>query len=70
MDASIDTSPVMRINPGCFSRAVVENEAGEIEVRLSRYGNWIVHVRRAGETQWRIACNGRARPADPPRLLR
>jgi DNA-binding winged helix-turn-helix (wHTH) protein len=58
MDASIDTSPVVRINPGCFSRAGVENEAGEIEVRLSRYGNWMVHVRRAGETQWRIACNG------------
>lgn len=58
MDASIDTNPMVRINPGCFSRAGVENEAGEIEVRLSRYGNWIVHVRRAGETQWRIACNG------------
>lgn len=58
MDASIDTNPVIRINPGCFSRAGVENEAGEIEVRLSRYGNWIVHIRRAGEVQWRIACNG------------
>lgn len=58
MDASIDTNPVVRINPGCFSRAGVENEAGEIEVRLSRYGNWMVHIRRAGESRWRIACNG------------
>jgi DNA-binding response OmpR family regulator len=58
MDASIDSNTVVRINPGCFSRAGVENEAGEIEVRLSRYGNWMVHIRRAGEVQWRIACSG------------
>lgn len=58
MDASIDSSPVVRINPGCFSRARVENEAGEVELRLSRYGNWMVHIRRAGESSWRIACSG------------
>ena len=58
MDASIDKDDVVRINPGCFSRARVENEVGEVEVRLSRYGNWMVHIRRPGETEWRIACNG------------
>jgi DNA-binding response OmpR family regulator len=36
----------------------VENEAGEVELRLSRYGNWMVHIRRAGESSWRIACSG------------
>jgi len=58
MDASTDNSPVVRINPGCFSRARVENDAGEVEVRLSRYGNWMVHIRGAGESDWRIACSG------------
>jgi DNA-binding response OmpR family regulator len=58
MDASTGGSPVVRINPGCFSRARVENEAGEVEVRLSRYGNWMVHIRGAGESSWRIACSG------------
>jgi DNA-binding response OmpR family regulator len=58
MDASIEQGSVVRINPGCFSRARVENEAGEVEVRLSRYGNWMIHIRGAGESDWRIACNG------------
>jgi len=49
---------VPRINPGCFTRAIVEGEAGEIEARLSRYGNWMVHLRRPGETDWRLACRG------------
>jgi DNA-binding response OmpR family regulator len=25
---------------------------------LSRYGNWMVQIRRAGEVEWRIACGG------------
>jgi DNA-binding response OmpR family regulator len=58
MDASIDQVRVARINPGSFNRAGVETEAGEIEVRLSRYGNWMVHIRAAGATEWRIACTG------------
>lgn len=58
MGRSIDSSSLIRINPGCFSRARVENEAGEVEIRLSRYGNWMVHIRAAGEPDWRIACNG------------
>jgi DNA-binding response OmpR family regulator len=53
-----DGSRVPRINPGCFTRAIVEGEAGEIEARLSRYGNWMVHLRRPGETEWRLACSG------------
>jgi DNA-binding response OmpR family regulator len=83
MDPSIDNEPVVRLSPGCFSRASVATEAGEVEVRLSRYGNWIVHIRRDGEKDWRIACNGdievgvraSARPGDevvfgPLRVLR
>ena len=58
MDPSTGKSSVTRINPGCFSRAGVENEAGQIEVRLSRYGNWLVVVRAAGEETWRIVANG------------
>lgn len=58
MHASTDRSNVVRINPGCFSRAMIENEAGEVELRLSRYGNWMVHIRRAGESSWRVACSG------------
>jgi DNA-binding response OmpR family regulator len=58
MDASIDYAQVVRINPGSFNRAGVETEAGEIEVRLSRYGNWMVHIRAAGAREWRIACTG------------
>lgn len=58
MDGSNAQGNVVRINPGCFSRAGVENEAGEVEIRLSRYGNWMVHIRRPGETEWRIACSG------------
>jgi DNA-binding response OmpR family regulator len=53
-----DESRVPRINPGCFTRAIVEGEAGEIEARLSRYGNWMVHLRRPGETDWRLVCGG------------
>ena len=58
MDASIDQARMVRINPGNFNRAGVETEAGEIEVRLSRYGNWMVHIRQVGATGWRIACTG------------
>lgn len=53
-----DGSRVPKINPGCFTRAIVESEAGEIEARLSRYGNWMVHLRRPGETEWKLACSG------------
>jgi DNA-binding response OmpR family regulator len=58
MDASIDDAQLVRINPGSFNRAGVETEAGEIEVRLSRYGNWMVHIREAGASEWKIACTG------------
>jgi DNA-binding response OmpR family regulator len=58
MDASIDEAQVVRINPGAFNRAGVETEAGEVEIRLSRYGNWMVHIREAGSSEWSIACTG------------
>lgn len=58
MDASIDEAQVVRINPGAFNRAGVETEAGEVEIRLSRYGNWMVHIREVGSSEWKIACTG------------
>lgn len=58
MDASIDEAQVVRINPGSFNRAGVETEAGEVEIRLSRYGNWMVHIREVGSSEWKIACTG------------
>lgn len=58
MDASIYGSPVTRINPGAFTKAAIGNDAGEVELSLSRHGNWVVHIRRPGEAEWRIACNG------------
>lgn len=58
MGASTNDNAVTRINPGAFSRAAIENEAGEVEVRLSRYGNWFVQIRRPGETKWTVACQG------------
>lgn len=58
MDESIDGAQVVRINPGSFNRAGVGTEAGEVEIRLSPYGNWMVHIRKAGSSEWRIACTG------------
>jgi DNA-binding response OmpR family regulator len=58
MSSDRNDDRIARISPGCFTRAIVEGEAGEIEARLSRYGNWMVHIRRPGESDWRLACSG------------
>jgi DNA-binding winged helix-turn-helix (wHTH) protein len=58
MDGSNGEPQVARINPGAFNRAGVGTEAGEVEIRLSPYGNWMVHIRKAGSPEWRIACAG------------
>lgn len=59
MDASIDHgAPLRLIEPGRFTKVSVQTAAGEIEARLSEGGNWELHLRKAGETNWRTACRG------------
>jgi hypothetical protein len=45
-------------SPGRFTRVSVQTPAGEIEARLSKYGNWELRVRHDQETHWRLACTG------------
>ena len=58
MKPEVGQSAPPRINPGAFNRAGVETEAGEVEIRLSRYGNWMVHVRPPGAAEWRFVGSG------------
>jgi len=44
--------------PGRFTRVTIETKAGEIEARLSQYGNWELRVRRHEDETWRLACSG------------
>lgn len=46
------------LSPGRFTRVSVQTAAGEIEARLSDFGNWELRVRRDGELAWRHACSG------------
>ncbi|HWB69769.1 MAG TPA: winged helix-turn-helix domain-containing protein [Solirubrobacterales bacterium] len=46
------------LGPGRFTRVFVENETGQLEARLSQFGNWELHIRPAGATDWRLACRG------------
>lgn len=45
-------------SPGRFTRVMIETRAGEIEARLSEYGNWELRVRRHEDDTWRLACSG------------
>ncbi|HVQ59480.1 MAG TPA: winged helix-turn-helix domain-containing protein [Solirubrobacterales bacterium] len=59
MDASVDrSSPLREVVPGRFTRVSVRTPAGEIEAKLSEYGNWELRVRRDQEMTWRLACMG------------
>lgn len=59
MDASIDQDAAIRLNsPGRFTRVFIETRAGEVEARLSEYGNWELRVRRHEDETWRLACSG------------
>lgn len=59
MDTSVDHDAAIKLNnPGRFTRVFVETRAGEIEARLSEYGNWELRVRRQEDSTWRLACNG------------
>ncbi|MBS1884638.1 MAG: winged helix-turn-helix transcriptional regulator [Actinobacteria bacterium] len=46
------------LDPGRFTKVSVETQAGELEARLSEYGNWEVRIRRHDETTWKHACRG------------
>jgi len=78
MDASIDRGePLTLIKPGRFTRVAIQNNAGEIEARLSDGGNWEVRLRKEDEEIWRIACRGdldsgavSAEPASREKLVR
>ncbi len=44
--------------PGRFSSAAIGIGDGELEVRLSDGGNWLVKVRLAEGKDWRMLCRG------------
>jgi DNA-binding response OmpR family regulator len=44
--------------PGRFSSAAIGIGAGEVEVRLSDGGNWLVKVRSTDGEDWRMLCRG------------
>jgi hypothetical protein len=44
--------------PGRLTRVMIETRAGEIEARLSEYGNWELKVRRHEDDTWKLACCG------------
>lgn len=60
MDASAINDAEARelLGPGRFTRVFVENEAGQLEARLSQFGNWELRIRSAGDTDWHLACRG------------
>jgi len=60
MDVSTDRRSRLDspLAPGRFTKVSVETNAGELEARLSEYGNWEVRVRRGDEPNWRHACAG------------
>lgn len=60
MDASaLDASEARQlVGPGRFTRVFVENDAGQLEARLTQFGNWELRLRPAGAVDWRLACRG------------
>lgn len=60
MDASAinDKQAVQLFDPGRFTKVSLQTRAGEVEARLSEYGNWELRVRRHGDETWRLACAG------------
>lgn len=45
-------------SPGRFTRVMIETRAGEIEARLSEYGNRELKVRRQEDNTWKLAYGG------------
>lgn len=61
MAAAVQDKPTplpVLASPGRFTRVMIETRAGEIEARLSEYGNWELRVRRHEDDTWRLACSG------------
>lgn len=60
MDASVinDEQAVQLFDPGRFTKVSLQTRAGEVEARLSEYGNWELRVRRHQDETWRLACAG------------
>jgi DNA-binding response OmpR family regulator len=63
--------------PGRFTSAVVRNDSGELEARLSDGGNWQVKVRLTEEDEWNLLCVGHIdgrvlapSPPEPPAPIR
>lgn len=55
----------MTPKPEPLSRAKISSEAGELEVRLSQAGSWVLHCKAAGEREWRLLCDGSLTSAAP-----
>ncbi len=60
MDASAinEEQAVQLFDPGRFTKVCLQTRAGEVEARLSEYGNWELRVRRHEDESWRLACAG------------
>lgn len=48
----------MTSTSGPLGRAGIAGDAGELELRLSRQGSWVLHGRAAGEPEWRRLADG------------
>ena len=46
------------IDPDRFTRAAIQNDAGEVEVRLSPKGFWQLRTRSEDGHDWRLICSG------------
>lgn len=60
MDSLVKQPPALEpeFDPGRFTKVAVETRSGELEARLSEYGNWEVRVRRHDDPTWKQACRG------------
>jgi DNA-binding response OmpR family regulator len=48
----------MPAEPGRLTRASIRSQAGDVELRLSLAGNWVLAIRREGDREWHVACSG------------
>jgi DNA-binding response OmpR family regulator len=48
----------MASDPGRLTRAAIHSQAGDVKLRLSLAGNWVLAIRREGEREWHVACSG------------
>lgn len=48
----------MAAEPGRLTRASIHSQAGDVELRLSLAGNWVLAIRREGDREWHVACSG------------